>query len=98
MDPLRGIPVLEDLPPVEGKRVLVRIDFNVPLHIGVRGRATVADDFRITAALPTLGWLQEGGPTWWPAPISAGPAGIPTLAGTWTRYGPGCRPCAPAWS
>ena len=61
MDPLRGIPVLEDLPPVEGKRVLVRVDFNVPLHIGVRGRATVADDFRITAALPTLRRLQEEG-------------------------------------
>ncbi len=61
MDPLRGIPLLGDLPAVDGKRVLVRVDFNVPLHIGVRGRATVADDFRITAALPTLRWLQEEG-------------------------------------
>ena len=61
MDPLRGIPLLEDLPAVDGKRVLVRVDFNVPLHIGVRGRATVADDFRITAALPTLRWLQDEG-------------------------------------
>ena len=39
----------------------MRVDFNVPLHIGVRGRATVADDFRITAALPTLLWLLERG-------------------------------------
>src|ERR1700744_1519858 len=61
MDPLAGIPLLEDLPPLEGARVLVRVDFNVPLHIGVRGRATVADDFRITAALPTLRRLQEEG-------------------------------------
>ena len=60
-DPLHGIPLLVDLPPLEGKRVLVRVDFNVPLHIGVRGQATVADDFRITAALPTLRGLQEQG-------------------------------------
>ncbi|HEY6429655.1 MAG TPA: phosphoglycerate kinase, partial [Acidimicrobiales bacterium] len=61
MDPLRGIPLLTDLPDVEGKRVLVRVDFNVPLHLGVRGRATVADDFRIAAALPTLRRLQDLG-------------------------------------
>ena len=61
MDPLHGIPLLRDLPAVEGKRVLVRVDFNVPLHIGVKGQATVADDFRITAALPTLRHLQDHG-------------------------------------
>src|SRR6202044_4045373 len=61
MDPLHGLPLLPDLPDLDGRRVLVRVDFNVPLHIGVRGRATVADDFRITAALPTLRRLQEEG-------------------------------------
>jgi len=61
MDPLRGLPLLEDLPDLDGRRVLVRVDFNVPLHIGVRGKATVADDFRITAALPTLRWLLDEG-------------------------------------
>jgi len=61
MDPLHGLPLLADLPDVDGRRVLVRVDFNVPLHIGVRGRATVADDFRIIAALPTLRWLQDRG-------------------------------------
>ena len=53
------LPQLEDLPPVDGKRVLVRTDFNVPLD----GDGRIVDDFRIRAALPTLQWLQEHGAT-----------------------------------
>lgn len=54
------IPVLEDLGDVDGKRVLVRTDFNVPLE-GDGEETRITDDFRIRAALPTISWLTERG-------------------------------------
>ncbi|MBM3663366.1 MAG: phosphoglycerate kinase [Actinobacteria bacterium] len=53
-----GVPELEDLPSLDGARVLVRVDFNVPINNGV-----ITDDLRIRAAVPTLQWLVDSGAT-----------------------------------
>jgi len=45
---------------VSGRRVLVRADLNVPLR-HTEGSATVADDGRIRAVLPTIRALSEAG-------------------------------------
>jgi phosphoglycerate kinase len=50
------LPQLEDLRPVEGKRVLVRCDLNVPMSAGV-----ITDDLRIRLPIETLTWLLGEG-------------------------------------
>jgi phosphoglycerate kinase len=50
------VPFLEDLGDLEGRRVLLRADFNVPIEDG-----EITDDLRIRAALPTIEWLREAG-------------------------------------
>ena len=48
--------IIEDLGPLDGRRVLLRADLNVPLDGG-----RVSDDLRITAALPTIQELRDAG-------------------------------------
>jgi 3-phosphoglycerate kinase len=45
---------------VRGKRVLVRVDFNVPVEER-EGKVVITDDTRIREALPTIKWLREHG-------------------------------------
>eukprot|EP01061_Rhynchopus_euleeides_P038531 TRINITY_DN6608_c0_g2_i3.p1 TRINITY_DN6608_c0_g2~~TRINITY_DN6608_c0_g2_i3.p1 ORF type:complete len:580 (+),score=275.15 TRINITY_DN6608_c0_g2_i3:66-1805(+) len=47
---------IDELWPVKGKRVLVRVDFNVPIKDGV-----IQNDYRIRSALPTLRKIVDQG-------------------------------------
>ncbi|MFI5038424.1 MAG: phosphoglycerate kinase [Solirubrobacterales bacterium] len=51
---------LDDLD-VHGRRVLVRVDVNVPLDTDEGGKPVVADDTRVIAALPTIEELRKRG-------------------------------------
>ncbi len=53
--PLR---TLEDYRPLKGKRVLLRVDFNVPV---ARGKVGVEEDWRIRRVVPTVAKLRKAG-------------------------------------
>ena len=53
---MSSVPRLEDLGDLNGKSVLLRADFNVPIVDG-----EITDDLRIRAALPTIKWLLGQG-------------------------------------
>ena len=52
------LPLLTDIPATElrGKRVLLRLDLNVPI-----AGDQVIDDFRIVSSLPTIEYLRQAG-------------------------------------
>ncbi len=56
-----AVPQLEDLGDLNGRRVLVRADFNVPLDTSSEGEVTITDDLRIKSAMPTIKWLVDQG-------------------------------------
>ncbi|MBT3704889.1 phosphoglycerate kinase [Candidatus Peregrinibacteria bacterium] len=55
-----NLKTIKDLEDIQGKRILLRVDFNTPLtEPDENGYREVADDTRIREALPTINYLLE---------------------------------------
>jgi phosphoglycerate kinase len=76
---LDGLPLLGDLGDLDGASVLVRVDFNVPLRPCEGEPAVVTDDFRIRAALPTIGYLLDHGASVTACTHLGRPKGVPDV-------------------
>jgi len=70
-----SVPRLEDLGDLNGKSVLLRADFNVPIIDG-----QITDDLRIRAALPTIRWLLGAGAAVTACTHLGRPEGVPDPA------------------
>src|SRR6516162_9801231 len=46
---------------LKGKRVFIRVDFNVPLEKNTQGNMEITSDKRIKASLPTIRYVLEHG-------------------------------------
>src|SRR3954454_5425972 len=46
---------------LQGKRVFIRVDFNVPLQKNEQGKMEITSDKRIKASLPTIQYALEHG-------------------------------------
>jgi len=58
--PATGKKTVEDIE-LQGSRVLMRVDFNVPTSVDSNGDVQISDDSRIQAALQTIEYLRDRG-------------------------------------
>ena len=59
---------------LNGKRVFIRVDFNVPLQKNEQGKMEITSDKRIKASLPTIQYaLEHGAGVILASPPRAGP-------------------------
>ena len=89
--PAFGVPTLEDLPPLDGTRVLLRADFNVPIKDGAHHRRPPHPRRPAHHRVARSGRARRSRR----APTSAGPRARPTRSTPSSRCGPRLAELAP---